>query len=144
MEQLTQGIAHVLFIQAFIYPMPVKLWALFVLLVNLSSVCFLCSKEAILVLSTFAMSLLIQGVLYSQQGFTRLLGITHLLFWPPMLLYLSRNVNRYLKKEKRGAFAFWLKILAVTNLLCLVVDLVDVARYILGERDPVYFWLFAK
>lgn len=70
--------------------------------------------------------------IYDQLGYVKLLGLPHIILWTPLALYLYGQI-------KREDMPVWPKriitaILAVF-IVSLVFDYVDVARYVLGERQ---------
>ncbi|MEM8649297.1 MAG: hypothetical protein AAGF54_02090 [Pseudomonadota bacterium] len=71
--------------------------------------------------------------LFSQMGYVRLLGLGHIIFWTPVSFYLYGQM-------KREDMPSWPKrimaVVLITILISLAFDYVDVARYILGEREP--------
>lgn len=71
--------------------------------------------------------------LYDQLGYVKLLGLPHIIIWTPLALYLYGQI-------KREDMPVWPKrimmaILAVF-VVSLVLDYIDVARYVLGARAP--------
>lgn len=68
---------------------------------------------------------------YAQVGYTRIIGLPHILIWLPLLAYLySRRTNLSSPSHVR-----WLTMtLVLTILVSLAFDCTDVIRYILGER----------
>lgn len=74
-------------------------------------------------------------VAYSLFGFTRLLGLGHLLFWTPTLIYIITVHGR--KTYNKTLFSRWLLVAAVIIGISLAFDLVDLLRWLLGERAPI-------
>ena len=72
-------------------------------------------------------------VLVKVQGFTRLLGLMHLP-WVVLMFYLWNQLP--LHPEMDG-FGLWLRLVLLANGLSLIIDTVDVVRYIAGERQPL-------
>ncbi len=77
-------------------------------------------------------------VIYSQFGFTRILGVGHILFWTPTLFYmLSLQGTAGVAKTWFGR---WLWPAAAVMGLSLAFDYFDLFRYLFGARtliDPV-------
>jgi hypothetical protein len=69
--------------------------------------------------------------LYGQVGFVRLLGLPHLIFWTPLVVWFALRLRR--GGLPRPALTAML-ILTVTLSISLVFDTVDVVRWLLGER----------
>ena len=64
-------------------------------------------------------------------GFTRLLGLGHLVFWAPAVIYL---LGRLGEVPANDLFGIWLRALLVINIASLIIDAVDVIRYMGGDR----------
>ena len=74
-------------------------------------------------------------VIYAQFGFTRILGIGHILFWTPTLFYmLSLQGTSGVSKTWFGRW-LWLAIPVMT--ISLGFDYFDLGRYLMGEREPI-------
>ena len=71
--------------------------------------------------------------MHSQLGMVRLLGIVHIVFWPPLILYFWRNL-------KQGGLHRVVQIAMVVTLatmaVALLFDVADLVRWIAGERAP--------
>ncbi len=68
---------------------------------------------------------------YSQVGYTRILGLPHILFWIPLLTYLyPRRKNLTSPSPVYGITT----LLVLTIVVSLAFDFTDVIRYMLGER----------
>ena len=112
-------------------PLPWRLWLL--VLVGLNAVVplfFLGRLESQLVLGAFLTSMVLFSVLTSRFGFTRLLGLGHLA-WIPLLIFLSTRLDAVPGDE---LFGIWMRALIALNGISLVIDAVDVVRYVGGAR----------
>lgn len=69
--------------------------------------------------------------LYGQVGFVRLLGLPHLIFWTPLVVWFAIQLRR--GGLPRHAFIAML-VLTVTLSVSLVFDAMDVIQWILGNR----------
>ncbi len=72
-------------------------------------------------------------VITRTNGFTRLLGLGHIL-WIPLLLFLA---GRFRSVPADDLYGTWLRLVVVLNLMSLVLDAVDVARFARGERSEI-------
>ena len=72
---------------------------------------------------------------YALFGFTRLLGLGHILFWTPTLIYIV--TVRGWKTYHKTLFSRWLILAAIIIGISLAFDVVDLLRWILGERAPI-------
>jgi hypothetical protein len=79
-------------------------------------------------LSFFAISWM-----YEQLGYVKLLGLPHVLFYTPVVIYfISRLRSGLLPK----CAAWIMSASLIIILISLAFDYADVARYFLGERTP--------
>ena len=71
--------------------------------------------------------------LFGQMGYVKLLGLPHIIVWGPLSFYLYSRL-------KQPDMPIWPKrivaVVLITILISLAFDVVDVARYILGNRTP--------
>ena len=112
-------------------PLPWRLWLL--LLVSLNAVVpffFLGRIEAQLVLGAFITSIVLFGVLTARFGFTRIIGLGHAP-WIPLVIFLFSGLSAVPGDE---LFGIWIRVLLALNVISLVIDAVDVGRYIAGNR----------
>ena len=113
-------------------PLPWKLWL--VLLVSANMVVpliYLARLEAQVVLGVFVASILLFSVLTSLVGFTRLLGLGHIL-WFPLIYFLW---TRLAEVPADDFYGVWMRALMVLNAASLVIDVIDVVRYVRGDRE---------
>ena len=91
---------------------------------------FLQHVEAQVVLGAFLVSFALMVYLTGRFGFTRILGLGHIL-WIPMLIFLVPALSN---GPPSNAFGIWIWTLFVINVTSLIIDAVDVTRFIAGER----------
>ena len=113
-----------------------RIWNVWLVGVNLMCLYFIGHVEAQVVLGTTLLSVVGQAMIYSRMGFTRVLGIGHLL-WIPMFAWLATRLDIIAAYPE---LQFWIAVLAVTNAVSFVIDATDVARFFKGERAPHYRW----
>lgn len=110
-----------------------RLWFVLLQIVNLvSPLFFLGHVEAWAVLAGYLVAAVVMVPLHRKLGWVRLLGVGHFA-WFVILPWL---VFRYLETAPTGAFGIWLLAVIVINGICLLIDIVDVARYLAGDRKP--------
>lgn len=111
-------------------------WLVFaVAVLPLSLLIWLQSRKTgvITVLASILAGAAVYGM-FRQMGYVKLLGLPHLLIWGPLAVYLFRKQA----KDAMPIAARWIiRVVLVTLLISLAFDVVDVARYILGERAPL-------
>ena len=112
-------------------PWRVKLWLAALLAVNMvAPLAFLHTMEAQVVLVALAASAALMVVLTALSGFSRLLGLGHVL-WFPLVAWLWTRLDGIPPDD---AFGLWVRALIVLNSISLAIDVADVARYALGDR----------
>ena len=113
-------------------PLWLQVWINWMVLINLSAVFFIWTRvEPRWVLFAFFGSTLTMNILYALYGYEKILGLAHLIFWTPLLIYLF--ARRHLI-GRQGAGAIYLALLFGTNLTSLVVDVMDVAQWLTSAR----------
>jgi hypothetical protein len=99
-------------------------------LINLSSIFFLPRIEACVVLGTGLLAAAIMTALHTKLGYVRLVGIGHFV-WIPMLIWLVFRLDHI----PGGTFFYgWLLILIAMDTISLMLDIVDLVRYLSGDR----------
>jgi hypothetical protein len=114
-------------------PFWIKAWIFWMIFINGASLLFVGRSEGRWVLAAWLLSVVTMHQLYLHFGYTRILGLSHLLWWTPLVVYLFRKRASF----GEGGFGGWARLLVLTNAASLAVDFVDVARFLLGDRAPV-------
>lgn len=112
-------------------PVWLKIWVGWMILINSLSILFVKNIEARWVLAAWVANGIFMAWLAEQVGYVRLLGLSHIIFWTPLVTYL---VLRWPRLELSKLYGRWIAVLVTTNSISLVIDVVDVARYALGDR----------
>lgn len=117
-----------------ILEMPIhwQLWVALLFLTNMAAVFFLPRVEASVVLAGLFVGALLQVGIFARFGFVRLLGIGHF-HWFVMIAWL---VTRLGSIRGEGFFHDWVVAVIALCGLSLLIDTVDVVRYLRGERKP--------
>jgi hypothetical protein len=111
---------------------PVKVWLLLLVAANaVAPLFFLQRIEAQTVVATMMISATLMSLLTARFGFTRILGLGHIL-WVPMLAFL---VTRLGDIPDYDAFGIWIRAVIVLNGISLVIDAIDGIRYMAGDRE---------
>lgn len=113
-------------------PLWVKAWMGWMVLVNMGSLAFIKRVEARWVLVAFMGGGIVMTLLAEVNGYNRLLGIGHVIFWTPVLAYLF---FRRKQLDYNTAFGKWAVAIMITYAVSLVVDCIDVVRYALGDQS---------
>ena len=108
-----------------------QLWLVLLLTVNLIVPFFYIDRvEAQVVLAVLVASFVLSTILTARVGFTRLLGLGHIL-WVPLLWFLWTHLDQ---NPPDDFFGIWIRTLMTLNAMSLVIDAIDVIRYIAGDR----------
>ncbi len=112
-------------------PLPWRLWLMLLVVVNLIVPLFFLDRlEAQVVVAAFLASMILMTVITAASGFTRLLGLGHIP-WIPLLYFLWARIDQIPADD---FFGLWIRGLMMLNAVSLFIDIVDVGRYIAGER----------
>jgi len=106
-------------------------WVHWLLIINLSSIIFIWKHvEARYVLGAMLFNLPLIMYLFDTFGWVRILGLSHIIVWTPLLIYLwLRRENIKLKTS----FGVYITTLFFTDAFSLVIDYIDLVRYFVGD-----------
>jgi hypothetical protein len=110
-------------------PLWIPLWVSFLMLVNLASVAFWRKPTARLIPVAFMISSGLMMGLYSRFGFSKILGLGHIL-WIPLLLYVLTRLP-----HTGGVFRTYLIAWSVSTAVSLAFDIVDVSKYFMAGNS---------
>ena len=71
---------------------------------------------------------------FALTGTVHLLGITHLILWTPLLVYLVKNEMRTDGFRATTPYGVWVLLLVATIVTSLVFDVRDVTLVALGQK----------
>lgn len=114
-------------------PAWLQIWVAWLIVINSAAIFFVRRRPARVALAAWLVNAVLMTMLAELNAYNRLLGISHVLLWTPLVIYLYRLMRA---GELAGPALFdrWARSLFLTNLVSLVVDYVDVARYLMGDR----------
>src|SRR5262245_22031574 len=112
-------------------PFWIQVWIGWVVLVNAASIVFLSRAEARWVAVAGVANLATMLLLYRGSGDARSLGLAHLLWWTPLVVYLFRRRAGF----GEGGFGGWARLLVLTNAMALLVYAAGALRFLLGDRS---------
>jgi hypothetical protein len=101
-------------------------------LINLSSIFFIPRTEAWVVLGTALLAATIMTILHTKLGYVRLVGVGHFV-WIPMLIWLAFRLTHI---PGGTLFHGWILTLIAMDTVSLLIDIVDLVRYLRGDRAP--------
>ena len=97
----------------------------------IAPIVFLNRLEAQITLATMLASMGLMTVLTARFGFSRILGLGHIL-WIPLLIFLFPRLSSI---PADSPFGIWIRALFVVNVMSLLIDAADVIRYISGDHE---------
>ena len=112
-------------------PLKVQLWLMVLVTANLIvPLVYIHRLEAQVVIGTMMASMILMTALTARFGFTRILGLGHIL-WVPLLGFLATRLSVVPVGDPYG---IWFRTVMALNAISLVIDLIDVYRYLGGDR----------
>ena len=127
MKAMLQFTRHVLRM-----PLPWRLWVGVLFMTNMGAVVFLPNLEAWIVLGGLGLGAILQTAIFARLGFVRLLGLGHVQ-WFPMLGWLLLRLG---SMSDESYLQSWVIAVCVVCGLSLIIDTVEVFRYLRGKREP--------
>ena len=113
---------------------PWPLWVALLMALNMiGPLFFIYTMEAKAVLTSTMAGAMLMLLIFSGYGFVRLLGLGHI-FWVPLVIWLGLRIPEL---SLDTPFAIWLVLVVGFNCLSLVMDVLDVSLYFLGDRKPL-------
>ena len=113
---------------------PVKIWLLVLVASNaVVPLFFLQRVEAQAVFAAMMIGGTLMSLLTARFGFTRILGLGHIL-WIPLLGWLAFRLGRIPADD---AFGMWVRGVMLLNTVSLVIDTADVVRFAAGDRQEL-------
>ncbi len=113
-------------------PVQWRLWVMLLVFVNLVvPLLYLNRLEAQVVVVALFLSVIMMTLLTAYGGFTRLLGLGHV-FWFPLIYFLWTRLAHIPTDD---FFGIWVRALMMFNAAALAIDVIDVIRYIAGDRE---------
>lgn len=110
-------------------PLWLQAWVYWMMLINTAALVFLRHREARWVMVAWVCNVITMTLLYEMVGYVRLLGLSHVIWWTPLVLWLFTRREQF----PNGAVRNWLWIVLLTNTASLVIDYIDVVRYFMGD-----------
>ncbi|MFM9862428.1 MAG: hypothetical protein ACKVRO_02375 [Micropepsaceae bacterium] len=80
--------------------------------------------EARVVMAAFLGNAVFMSLLYEQMGYGKHLGLAHVVFWTPLVLWLIARFETI--RARSTAFAIYVLMLLATNAISLGIDYADV------------------
>lgn len=84
----------------------------------------------------WAVNIILILSLYNLFGYVRILGLSHIVVWTPLLIYLLRNRDPFLIENWAGRYLYWFMLVISVSL---VFDYIDLIRYFMGSVNYAGF-----
>lgn len=116
-------------------PLWLQIWLIVLVGINLAALLFVLKdwRPRIIVLA-FVLVALIMGPMFAKFGYTRILGLVHVIVWTPLMAYLWKTRKTYPAHIWTNRYVYVFMLIVGISL---VVDYVDVVRYLLGDTGIV-------
>ncbi len=112
-------------------PLPWQAWLLALVSANLIAPLFFLGRVEAQVVAALVVSMVLMTILTGRFGFSRILGLGHIIAWVPLLAFLW---SRLTDAPASDSFGLWLRAVIALDAASLVIDAVDVARFLAGDR----------
>lgn len=120
----------------FCMPFPWNVWVMLRGFVNLAGgIYFFATPEGKFALAAIMGAMMVMQFIFAKYGFVRLLGLGHILFWVPFLIWSVLRLQSW--NDLPTDFRFWLVLVSALNSFSLVIDFIDVWRYAGGEKEEM-------
>ena len=93
---------------------------------------FIKTPEGIVTILAAMAGVITMTMLYQAKGFVRLMGLGHV-YWVPLVIWFWMRLEL---APSGSLFYYWMWSIIVLNSISLVIDTIDIVRYINGERAP--------
>ncbi len=103
------------------------IWVFYMMFINLGAVFFWEEQLAKIIIVIFMISSMLMMGFYSKFGFTRILGLGHIL-WLPLVFYIGFELQ-----AANDLYLIYLIVLLITISISLVIDSLDVWKYFKGD-----------
>ena len=116
-------------------PLHWQAWLLVLVSANLLAPLFFLGRvEAQVVVAALLVSMVLMTILTGRFGFSRILGLGHMIAWVPLLAFLWSTLP---DAPSSDAFGLWLRVVIALNATSLVIDAVDVVRFLSGDHAEI-------
>lgn len=116
-------------------PLWVVIWIMIMVGLHIAAIAFAIKdwRPRIMIIVMLA-NMIFMSALFNKFGYTRILGLSHVIFWTPLLAYLWKTRKHHPERLWTGRFV---KLAMIIIFISLLFDYSDVVRYVLGDRAIV-------
>lgn len=112
---------------------PWNIWVMIMMIANMGGLFFIETPQGKYTLVAFAGAAIHMNYIYRKYGLVRLTGLSHIIFWVPLLVYLIFSLG--ISEVKH--LDLWMTSVIAINGFSLILDFVDVIRYYKGDKNPL-------
>lgn len=105
------------------------IWVFYMMAINLYAIRFWDEPLAKAIVVVFLISSILMMGLYAKFGFTKILGLGHIL-WIPLVIYIAFSIV-----GASGSYLSYLIVLSITISISLIIDIYDVWTYFKEKRQ---------
>ena len=117
----------------FSLPEPIRIWLGLLMFLNMAvPLIYISTPEGIAVFVAAMVGAVIIPEIHQRMGFVRLLGIGHLT-WLPLVIWFEFRLDL---ADPGSLFWYWMWSIIILNSISMVIDVIDIMKYIQGERVP--------
>ncbi len=117
----------------FSLPMPIRIWLGLLMFLNMVVPLFyIRTPEGIATLAAAMAGAVTMTIINERLGFVRLMGIGHI-YWIPQVIWFWFRLDL---ASPGSLFQYWMWSIIVLNSVSILIDLIDIIKYIQGERAP--------
>jgi len=113
-------------------PLWVQIWVMWLMVVNTAAILFLGHREGKMIFVVWMLNGASMMIAAEINGYNRLLGLVHIVWWTPLLIVLIRSRQHI---EASTLYGRWFYVLTGSIAVSLLIDYIDVVRYALGDRS---------
>ncbi len=89
-------------------------------------------KRARWALLAWVCNIVIIITLFNVYGYSRILGLSHIIVWLPLLIYLAKNRRPLNRENVAGIYLHWFVLIITISML---FDALDVVRFAYGDTQ---------
>ena len=117
----------------FSLPMPIRIWLGLLMFLNMAVPLFyIGTPEGIAALAAATAGAVTMTMINERLRFVRLMGLGHI-YWIPLVIFFLWRVD---SAPSESLFQYWMWSIILLNSVSILIDAVDIMKYINGERAP--------
>jgi len=119
------------------YPLWIQIWLGIMMVTIVLAIPFAIKDwRARFILLSMVLIIPIMNGLFAKFGFSRILGLAHVIVWTPLWVYLWRTRKKHPERKWTGRYVLLALVVIGISLL---FDYTDAIRWLLGERVEISY-----